>query len=93
LLLTLKYINIMIKKSVFAIAMVGCFAVATLFSVNNVEAKILGQECSVSSNCYGDINPDPGTIDIRQTGTVSCTGATCKRGLGYVECDGVRTNC
>ncbi len=40
----------MIKKSVFAIAMVGCFAVASLFSVNNAEAKKIGDVETIT--CY-----------------------------------------
>lgn len=40
----------MIKKSLFAIAMVGCFGVATLFSANSAEAKL--QAIGNTVDCY-----------------------------------------
>jgi len=40
-----------------------------------------GYSCSVTSNCAGN------------TGSVSCTGQICERGLGWVKCDGKKTVC
>lgn len=43
-----------------------------------------GYSCTASSNCYGVSGVN---------GSVSCTGQTCRRGAGWVECDGKKTKC
>lgn len=54
-----------------------------------VEVLTVGEvgdySCTVTSICSNPFG--------QQTGSVSCTGTSCKRGYEWVECDGHRTNC
>ena len=97
LTITIKHQN-MRKVQKMIVFLAALFAIACGFSfLANDDRPFIQQDievltggevgeysCSVTSNCFSF---------GQQTGSVSCTGKNCKRGTGWVECDGHRTNC
>lgn len=44
-----------------------------------------GTTCTATSKCF--------SLGGVEMGSVSCSGKSCTRGAGWVECDGVKTKC
>lgn len=63
--------------------------ISTVSFMSSIDALSDGEggnySCTIETLCFNW----GGTV----VGSVSCTGSTCKRGPGFVECDGKRTEC
>ena len=73
---------LVVGVAAFGVTMVSTDGSKSTLMLADIEALANGEtgySCTVTSTCMN--------------GSVSCTGTSCSRGTGWVECNGRKTNC